>query len=313
MDNIDIMQRKRQLYINEIILSLREIKEDLTIDLDNTTILGGRVLNIFLPEHKLAIQFNDNYFGSSIFKTALYNQENTIKCGKKRIRLIHIFEYEWINPDLRQKILVLLRSIISPTTNRVEYARKLEVLPISKILAHDFIDKYHIQSYTDSSINYGLYKSSELLGVITFGRPRFTRSRNKSDGTYELIRLSYKSEVAVVGGSAKLFKQFIIDYSPSVILSYCDISKFYGAVYPRLGFKLDENGLTRPNYVWVNTTNGDVLKRYQTMKHKLIVKGYGTEEQTETDIMKSIGYSQIYDCGNFRFVWNAPDNEFNQV
>lgn len=39
------------------------------------------------------------------------------------------------------------------------------------------------------------------------------------------------------------------------------------------------------------------------MKHKLIKKGWGTESQTEEQIMLEHNYLKIYNCGNKRFVY----------
>jgi hypothetical protein len=90
-------------------------------------------------------------------------------------------------------------------------------------------------------------------------------------------------------------------YNPSSIISYCDISKFTGNSYLRLGFKLAK--ITEPNYKWVSLETNDVKARYQTQKHVLVEKGLGTEDQTEIEIMHDLGYVKIYDCGNIRFEW----------
>lgn len=161
----------------------------------------------------------------------------------------------------------------------------------------DFQNKYHLQSGVNASINLGLFYKNELIGVMTFGRPRFNREYQ-----YELIRIAYKAKTVVVGGSEKLFKHFIKKYNPVDIISYCDISKFTGRIYKKLGFEF--NGYTEPSYVWVNGKN-DVLQRYQTMKYKLIDK-LGLDKNTsftERDITETIGYFRVYNCGNARYIW----------
>ena len=101
-----------------------------------------------------------------------------------------------------------------------------------------------------------------------------------------------------------MFKRFIRDNSPKSIITYCDISKFTGNVYSRLGFKADKDCITEPNYVWVKPLGNIVLKRYQTMKHKLIEDGLGNENQTEDEIMENLGFLKIYDSGNLRLSWH---------
>ena len=135
-----------------------------------------------------------------------------------------------------------------------------------------------------------------MAGIMTFDKPRFN-----NDCQYELIRLAWKSNTIVVGGAQKMFDFFIKKYKPESIVSYCDISKFTGKVYKNLGFEYD--GASNPNYKWVNTYNGRVMTRYQTMKSNLVKIGFGTPEQTEDEIMQGKHYSKVYDCGNARYIW----------
>lgn len=87
-------------------------------------------------------------------------------------------------------------------------------------------------------------------------------------------------------------------YKNNGIISYCDISKFYGRSYSKIGFKAIK--VTDPGYVWVGRNN-NILSRYQTQKHKLISNGLGNENQTEDEIMYSNYYFKVYNCGNILF------------
>ena len=153
-----------------------------------------------------------------------------------------------------------------------------------------------MQGGINSEINLALVKDDEVLGMMSFGSPRFNNAFE-----YELTRLCFKDSVIVVGGSEKLFKHFINRYKPTSVISYCDLSKFSGNTYKNLGFSTFE--ITEPNYVWVNTSKNEVLPRYKTQKHKLIKLGYGNESQTEDEIMEDLGYYKVYDSGNLRMTW----------
>ena len=102
-----------------------------------------------------------------------------------------------------------------------------------------------------------------------------------------------------------MFSYFVNKYKPTSIITYCDISKFAGEAYLKLGFKTDKDSLTSPNYVWISSDRNNVIHRYQTQKHKLIAQGLGTENQTEDEIMINLGYIKVYDCGNLKFEWEA--------
>ena len=60
---------------------------------DNTK----KQLDFYIPDKKLAIEFNGNYYHSvNAGKDPNYHLNKTQLCQEKGIRLIHIFEYEWL-------------------------------------------------------------------------------------------------------------------------------------------------------------------------------------------------------------------------
>lgn len=261
-------------------------------------ILQGKELDIYIPNLKLAIEFNGTYWHCSGLKGRNYHQYKTIECTKRGIRLIHIFEYEWLNETTKAKLLGYLKDIISNDTNII-YARKTVVKPISFVEAKLFCIENHLQDEASGEIYLGEYLGSELLAVMIIGKPRFN-----SNYKYELIRVCFKSGVKIVGGLEKLWKYAISNYDIHNMITYCDISKFTGNGYTKLGFKVDNtNCITQPNYVWVMPTNNQVIKRYQTTKDKLIKLGYKDLGNTEEEIMNNLGYLKIYDCGNLRMIW----------
>lgn len=261
-------------------------------------VLNGKELDLYFEDKKLAIEFNGNYWHCSYVRGKNYHRDKTLSCLEKGIRLIHIFEYEWNDEEKKRKIIDLINGILDEKTNNKVYARETEVKEIDKDEASEFIEKYHIQGNTRAKVYVGLYKEKELIGAMSFGIPRFDK-----DADWELIRLVYKSGYNVVGGTEKMFKYFLDKYKPNNVLSYCDISKFDGGVYKRLGFKF--KGYSQPNYVWINPSNGNVLSRYKTMRNKLIhdLNLEDKPELTENDIMDNLGYVKIYDCGNAKYLF----------
>lgn len=258
-------------------------------------LISNKELDLYIPELNLAIEFNGSYWHSSIYKDKFYHQQKTIECNQKGIRLLHIFEYEWNNINIKYKIINQLNKILNDENNKI-YARDTEIKLIESSETRKFLDENHLQGYINTSINLGCFYGNELIGVMTFGKPRFNKGFD-----YELIRLCWKSSIYVVGGTQKLFSYFVNNYKPITVISYCDISKFNGDVYKRLGFEFSR--LSEPNYKWVNTITNDVLSRYQTQKHKLVEQGLGTEAETEDEIMESFGYLKIYDSGNSVYTW----------
>ena len=270
-----------------------------SVKLRDREVLNGKELDIYLPELKLAIEFNGTYWHSDSLKDKNYHLYKTVSYGKQGISLIHIFEYEWNNIIQRDKIETYLRERLTPRSKI--YARKLDVKQLDAKEAMEFLERYHLQGYANSKINLALINSDtqEIYAVMAFGHPRFS-----SDAEYELIRLCYKSGVSIVGGAQKLLSYFIKNYSPSSIVTYTDLAKFNGNVYLSLGFKLVNGDNVKPNYVWFNPVTGKTLSRYQCQKHKLLEAGLGEYGSTEDDIMRNTGYLKIYDAGQLKFLYS---------
>lgn len=249
-----------------------------------------------IEQQSVRVQFISN---DNTFNNRKYHQRKSIDCISNGIRLINIYEYEWLNP-IKRKILtdIVNRALDKSEVNKV-YARKTKIKYIETEEIRGFLNENHLQGYTASSVNLGLYDNGELVEVMTFGKPRFN-----TECEWELIRLCTKLGYSVVGGSEKLFKAFLKAYSPKSIISYCNIGKFNGSVYFKLGFRFKR--VTSPNYVWVNLKSGEILTRYQTMKRE-IIKRFNLSENcmdTEDDIMKFYDFVKIYDSGNAVLSWN---------
>lgn len=291
-DNI-VIDSKDSFIEEELYEYIRSIYHGF-IEQKNRDVLSGKELDIYIPEKKLAIEYNGDYWHSTIYKEKNYHQEKTIACARKSIRLVHIFEHEYIHNE--NKLKDFLKGLLT-NDKQIIYARNTEVKEISSDIAQDFCEKYHLQGWSTSKICIGCYYNTDLVSVMTFSKPRFD-----TDSEYEIIRYCVKSGVNIIGGASKLFEYFISNYNPNSVITYSDISKFTGNIYTKLGFKVDK--ITAPNYVWVSNDLKNVFNRYQTQKHKLVEKGLGTDMETEDDIMYNIDFLKVYDAGNIKLYWN---------
>lgn len=265
-------------------------------------IIPGYELDIYIPEKKIAIEFNGSYWHSEIYKDKLYHQNKTIECAKRGIRLIHIFEYEY-NSN-KEKILAFLKNTIDSNKNTVVYARNTEIKEVSNNEAVEFCEKYHLGNGVNSSIRLGLYYNNELVQLMMLGKPRFN-----NEYEYEVHRLVTKYGFNVAYGMEKLFKNFLRMYNPKSVLTYVDISKFTGNSYLKIGFTVcDELNISQPNYVWVEPYSNDILTRYQAQKHRLIERGLGDASESESTIMHNNGYYRVYDSGNIRMHYIVKSN-----
>ena len=138
---------------------------------------------------------------------------------------------------------------------------------------------------------------------MTFGKPRYNKNYE-----YELLRLCTAPTISVVGGAGKLLNFFEEQVKPRSVISYCDLSKFNGEVYEKLGFKLEDK--TLPAKHWYNpktkrhiTDNLLRQRGYDQLHGANFGKGTSNEE-----LMKEHGYVEIYNCGQLVFVKKFGDN-----
>lgn len=279
---------------------------------DNSSIVNSKNIVEFdgrLPEellkysssNRIKLEYINSTYDNELYHEVVYHQNKAISAMEDGVDLIQIFEYEWLDGCIRKKLIKLIEKKLYTDRNIVIQARKCEIRETEVNKCKEFLELNHLQGFAKSSINIGLYFEDSLVGLMTFGKPRFN-----SEYQYELIRLAWKDSIVITGGSERLFKYFIDKYKPDSIISYCDISKFNGSVYRKLGF--NRCGITRPSYVWYNPNTKTTLSRYQTIKSKLVERGLGTDDMSEIEIMHSMGFVRIFDCGNIKFVWEKENN-----
>jgi hypothetical protein len=270
------------------------------IILNDTKLLSGHEIDVYLPELKLAFEFNGERFHSDIFKRKNYHMKKTNECQTLGIRLVHIWTLDW---TLKQEIIKSqILNFIGKTTNRI-YARKCVVREVNNKTACTFLDNNHLQGKAISKHRYGLYYNDELVELITFGKLRDAVSHRQSPDHYELVRLCSKLDTTVVGGASKLFTHFIRTFSPEQILTFAHRDWSNGNVYGKLGMTL--KATTTPGYFYSNCQRKE--HRYNVQKHKLVKMGYDTTK-SEFEIMTERGYYRIWDSGNLKYEWNATSH-----
>lgn len=256
----------------------------------NKDIISPKHLDIYIPSHKLAIEFNGLYWHSELFKDKKYHLDKTNQCNSVGIDLLHIWEDDW--RDKKDIVKSIIRNKVNKVINRI-YARKCVISSVSSIVARKFLDENHIQGFSKSKYKIGLYSEGELVSLMTFGYRRTNSLRE-----FELIRFCNKLNTNVIGSASRLFKYFLNNYTidEEYILSYADISLFNGNMYDMLGF--DYIHLSKPNYQWVIDNKRE--HRWKYNKQKLIKEGYDPLK-TEVEIMRSRGSYRVFGCGQKRY------------
>ena len=133
---------------------------------------------------------------------------------------------------------------------------------------------------------------------MTFGNLRKNLNQISEKGKFELLRFCNKLNTTVIGGANKLFKYFILKNEYNSIISYCNMSKYTGSVYNKLGMKYISKSY--PNYFYLDSNAKRRLYRWNFRKDILVKEGFD-KNKSEKQIMSERGYYRIYDCGNFKF------------
>ena len=217
-----------------------------------------------------------------------YHINKTLIAESNGYRCVHVWDWDDIG-----KIKNILRN-----DKKIVYARDCEVVNIDKETSDIFLDNYHTQNHCHGdAIRLGIIFDGSLVGVMTFGAPRYNNSCQ-----VELLRLCY-SDCIVIGGTNKLFTYFINNYKPDSIVSYCDRSKFMGNVYESLGFTLKTVG--NPSAHWVNiSTKKHILDSLLRQRgyDQLFGTNFGKGSSNE-QLMLDNGFVRVYDCGQNTYVW----------
>ena len=275
-----------------------EIRDFLSSNIDivhsDRTVMGDKKeVDIFIPSKNIAIEYNGLYYHSDKFQDEKYHLNKTEVCISKGIKLVHIFEDEWVYK--KEIVKSRLLNIIGKSEYKI-YARNCKIKEINSKEATKFLNDNHLQGTVGAKIRLGLYYNKELVSLMTFGELRKNLGSSKKEGVFELLRFCNKLDTNIVGGASKLLKFFKNNHNVKEIISYADRRWSTGLLYENLNFELVN--ISRPNYFYIK---GNIREnRFKFRKDILVKEGYD-KNKTEKEIMKERGYHRIYDCGTLKY------------
>ena len=258
----------------------------------------NREIDVYIPSLKLGIEYNGLHWHSErLGKDKNYHLDKLNKCNEQGIKLIQIFEDEWVKH--REICESKLRQICGLNRNPKIFARKCKVVEITdKNEAYEFLDKNHIQGRTGFTIALGAYYNNELVGVMTF--------KKEKDGYWDLNRFATDINYQCIGIGGKLFKYFIRNYDFQEIKSFADrrwTTDPTNNLYTKLGFNFDS--FVPPSYWYYNPKISRIERfhKFGFRKQHLHNK-YGLPlTMTEREMTKTLGYTRIWDCGLIKYVY----------
>lgn len=258
---------------------------------------GQKEIDIYLPDKKIGIEYNGLLWHSTKYNkcNSMLNKLNIVEnCG---IRLINIFEDEWLwkREICESRILNIIGK------SEKIYARMCVIKEARYKEAKVFLEKNHIQGAVPSKYNIALFYNEEMVALMTFGALRKNLGQVNKLGYFELLRFCSKLNTNIIGGASRLFTYFIKKYNPIEIISYADRRWSQGNLYEKLGFQFISD--TKPNYSYINGKQQVRINRYNLRKNILVEKYNCPQDMSETKFCHNIGLYQVFDCGNKKYIW----------
>lgn len=286
---------------------------DMRIDVKkgtNRTLLNGKEIDIIIPSHGMAIEYNGLYYHTEkMGKTPTYHLSKTTECFKNGYRLLQIFEDEWMMKKdiVKGKIKHLLGKSVGIRIG----GRNVTIKPVLSKVKNEFLDCHHIQGSVRSNIAYGAYYHDMLVGVICFNKDRNMSKR--MDGVYDMVRFAVHRDYVINGLCSKFIKRFINDHQPNKIITFADrrwTPDGNDNLYIKIGFTL--TNILRPSYTYYNSKVSRYRRFHKFMFGKTNLKKKYPDidiNQSEKTIMESLGYSRIWDCGLFKYELNVNEKK----
>jgi len=284
---------KGEIEVYEFVSSL--VGEGNVIQRDRS-IIAPYELDIVIPEKKLAIEYCGLYWHSSEGgKDRNYHVRKHDKAEDAGYRLITIFEDEWRD---KQEIVKSTLSHFLGCTPKGVFARKTRIHDIPWSIASGFLEKHHLLGAGQPG-NYriGAYHGDELVAVMVFGYPSDERGM---EDIIEMKRFVTNGRNNPGVGS-KMFKHAVDEKVYTKVIAFVDRRWFTGSFKALSGFVVD--GKTQPTKYWTDFSTRE-QRRFKTKK-SMIEKDGVDPNMTKKQMLNSLGYYPIYDCGKLRLVWES--------
>ena len=185
-------------------------------------IISPYELDIYIPELKLAFEFNGDYWHSSQFKDKNYHKLKTNLCGEKNIRLIHIWGH--IYNENKDNIIRIIRNYVYPI-------KSIKSIFLDDNDARKYFNINHINGFSVSDVYIKNGNSS-----MSFKKYENYWRISRTCGTF----------------NDRILDDFINDYSPDKLV--IDVNTDFDILNPYLdyGFIIEKHGF---DYWYVNGFN----------------------------------------------------------
>lgn len=179
-------------------------------------------------------------------------------------------------------------------------ARECSLIKLSNEETKEFLEENHSQGYAAALISYGLKYESELVQIMSFGKPRFNKYYS-----WEIIRDCTKKNHQIIGGVSKLWNHFIKNNSVHSCICYSyphDENQLYTSKYTDYcGFKNISKAKPQKKIYFEGIWNGEpkridksILERHGVDR---LLKGSFGKDRTNEQILLDLGFEKKEENG----------------
>lgn len=300
-----VSSSKAEKEISDWINSLGLETEKRLIDLSKKTSLHD--VDIYVTDKRIGIEYNGIKWHHEDFieihrkkvkdsRKDLgkhYHKEKSDLGKANDMRIIHIWDFEWINK--KEQVKSYLKSALGVNSRKIG-ARTTEVKIVDKTEARSFLNKYHIQGSCRGT-PVGLFLGEELLAVGVFGPHHRDSTRTV------MSRWCVKEDVTIAGGLTKLMKNFskVSGIKTDRVYTWADYRLSDGKGYESSGWVFEKQ--SGPDYFYY-----DLSKKIAISKQARKKTNVGTPEgMTEAEHAKLDGLVRVYDCGKLTYYYETID------
>lgn len=310
-----------QTLLTEMVKAL--VPTSVVLSDDRTILPSGKELDIVIPDHHLAIEFNGVLHHSEGVAIELgsrskpypydYHAKKTQEARSRGYQLIHVWEDDW-----KHKRNLVLRALahklhatnrlpevlpdISPLACERLYARSLTVKTVPGDVARRFWQDNHLQGPVNCTFNIGLYDTNDVLrALLGVGRKNHGSRVKLPEGTWDIQR--YATLGTIVGGFTRLLSHAEELLPVTTWTSWSDNDISDGGMYQAAGFTVDKT--QGPSYSYVSKKTKDKrVHRSTYTKQRFIDDPDLVYEpgQTEHEAALANRLYRIYDAGKTRWI-----------
>jgi hypothetical protein len=213
----------KEKYEGEIILNSRKIIYPYEID-------------IYLPEEKIAFEFNGLWWHNELYKPKDYHKKKSDLCEEKDIKLLHIWEDDW--RDKQNIVKQIISNILNKKTKiKIEFEIK-EVKDYEEI--KNFLQENSINEFIECPINIGLFRDKELISLMCL---------EIKDNILNIIIYCEKLNTYVEKGFHNIVEFVYNKYTINEIQICCDRSYCEYFSYINEGFSINRKSKPKCYYI----------------------------------------------------------------